>query len=61
MQGSFSTKIEQYSFDKDGVKLLKEDSLHGEDWPVVYILSGNKNVMNYINQYGTLPMIYVVQ
>ena len=40
MQGSFSTKIEQYSFDKDGVKLLKEDSLHGEDWPVVYILSG---------------------
>jgi len=39
---SFETKIEQYSFDRDGIKAIKEECLHGEDWPVVYILSGKK-------------------
>ncbi len=39
---SFETKIEQYSFDRDGIKAIKEECIHGEDWPVVYILSGKK-------------------
>ena len=42
MPNSFETKIEQYAFDKDGIKAIKENCLHGEDWPVVYILSGKK-------------------
>ena len=42
MPNSFETKIEQYAFDKDGIKAIKEKCLHGEDWPVVYILSGKK-------------------
>ena len=42
MPTSFDAIIEQYPFDKDGINLLKDKSVHGEDWPVVYILSGNK-------------------
>ena len=42
MSLSFSTKIEQFSFDDNGIKDLKKNSVHGEDWPVVYILSGEK-------------------
>ena len=42
MSLSFSTKIEQFSFDENGIKDLKVNSVHGEDWPVVYILSGEK-------------------
>ena len=42
MQESFTTKIEQYPFNKDGVLTLRNESQHGEDWPVVYILSGDK-------------------
>lgn len=39
---TFETRIEQYPFDKDGITLLKNNSEHGEDWPVVYILNGEK-------------------
>ena len=42
MANSFETKIEQYSFDRAGIKAIKDGCLHGEDWPVVYILSGKK-------------------
>ncbi len=42
MSLSFSTKIEQFSFNEDGIKDLRVNSVHGEDWPVVYILSGEK-------------------
>lgn len=42
MKTTFDTTIEQYSFDKNGVLDLKNKSSHGEDWPVVYILNGDK-------------------
>lgn len=42
MSSIFDTKIEQYSFDKNGILHLKNDSKHSEDWPVVYILNGDK-------------------
>lgn len=38
----FSTKIEQYSFDKEGIIKIKDKSIYGVDWPVVYILSGDR-------------------
>ena len=42
MESPFEIKIEQYPFDKTGIYLIKDKSIHGEDWPVVYILSGKK-------------------
>ena len=42
MPSTFEAKIEQYSFDENGINNLKINSKHGVDWPVVYILSGNK-------------------
>lgn len=42
MSSTFETKIEQYPFDKNGINYMKQNSLHGEDWPVVYILNGEK-------------------
>lgn len=42
MTSMFETKIEQYEFDKNGINKLREKSMHGEDWPVVYILNGEK-------------------
>lgn len=39
---TFKPTIEQYPFDKDGITSLKILSQHGEDWPVVYILNGDK-------------------
>ena len=42
MLSTFEAKIEQYSFDENGINNLKINSKHGVDWPVVYILSGNK-------------------
>lgn len=42
MPDSFKTTIEQYPFNRDGINELKVQSTHGEDWPVVYILSGDK-------------------
>lgn len=42
MSDSFKTKIEQYTFNRDGINELRDHSIHGEDWPVVYILSGDK-------------------
>lgn len=39
---SFKTVIEQYPFTRDGINNIKNSSTHGEDWPVVYILSGDK-------------------
>lgn len=42
MPSTFEEKIEQYSFDENGINNLKINSKHGVDWPVVYILSGNK-------------------
>ena len=42
MTSTFEAKIEQYSFDENGINNLKINSKHGVDWPVVYILSGNK-------------------
>ena len=39
---AFKSKIEQYPFDKNGIISLKNKSQHGEDWPVVYILNGDK-------------------
>lgn len=42
MPSTFEVKIEQYSFDENGINNLKINSKHGVDWPVVYILSGNK-------------------
>lgn len=42
MSTPFNSKIEQYKFDKDGILQIKNSSQHGEDWPVVYILNGDK-------------------
>lgn len=42
MSSMFDTKIEQFPFDKDGILHLKKSSKHSEDWPVVYILNGDK-------------------
>lgn len=42
MSTIFKTKIEQYPFNKDGLLHLKNNSRHSEDWPVVYILNGDK-------------------
>ncbi len=42
MSSTFETKIEQYPFNKNGINYMKQNSLHGEDWPVVYILNGEK-------------------
>ena len=42
MNNIFKVKIEQYSFDKEGILKLRDTCQHGVDWPVVYILSGNK-------------------
>ncbi len=39
---SFKTSIEHYPFSKDGINDIKIKGSHGEDWPVVYILSGDK-------------------
>lgn len=39
---TFRPTIEQYPFDKDGITNLKILSQHGEDWPVVYILNGDR-------------------
>lgn len=39
---TFETKIENYPFDDNGIELIKDKSIHGEDWPVVYILNGEK-------------------
>jgi len=38
----FTTTIEQYPFNKKGIKDIKDKSSHGEDWTVVYILNGKK-------------------
>ncbi|MDY2575585.1 MAG: DNA/RNA helicase domain-containing protein [Bacilli bacterium] len=42
MPSEFETIIEQFSFDKNGINKLRSDSKHYEDWPVVYILNGDK-------------------
>lgn len=42
MMGIFKPTIEQYPFNKDGITSLKISSQHGEDWPVVYILNGDR-------------------
>ncbi len=42
MSSSFNTTIERYSFNKNGIQEMKSKSKHGEDWPVVYILNGDK-------------------
>lgn len=39
---TFTTKIEEYPFTKEGIDNIRDKSTRGEDWPVVYILSGNK-------------------
>lgn len=59
MESAFETKIEQYSFDKNGIFSLKGKSKHSEDWPVVYVLNGKKeayvgetqNAYNRMNQH----------
>lgn len=38
---TFTTKIEQFSFNEEGILNIK-DSRNGENWPVVYILNGEK-------------------
>ncbi len=58
-QNIFTSTIEQYPFDKDGINKLKEKSSHAEDWPVVYMLSGEdevyigetQNAINRMNQH----------
>lgn len=42
MPAVFSTMIEQYPFNRNGIKNIRDKSLHGEDWPIVYILNGKK-------------------
>lgn len=42
MLQDYKTIIEQFSFDKDGIESIREKSIHSEDWPVVYILNGDK-------------------
>lgn len=42
MSTTFKTIIEQYTFDRDGIANIKNNSTHAEDWPVVYILNGSK-------------------
>ena len=38
---TFGTKIKQFPFDANGINTIK-GSNKGKDWPVVYILSGEK-------------------
>ena len=38
----FETRIEQFPFTEEGISELKTNSKHSEDWPVVYILNGDK-------------------
>ena len=45
MPAVFSTMIEQYPFNRNGIKNIRDKSLHGEDWPVVYILNGKKEIL----------------
>lgn len=42
MSSSFKTRIEQFPFTEEGISELKNNSKHSEDWPVVYILNGDK-------------------
>ena len=42
MNETFLTKIENYSFSEKGIDELKKISKHAIDWPVVYILNGDK-------------------
>ena len=42
MNEMFLTKIENYSFNEEGIDELKKMSKHVIDWPVVYILNGDK-------------------
>lgn len=39
---SFATTIKKYPFTKEGINDIKNKCSRGVDWPVVYILSGNK-------------------
>ena len=43
LSNTFKTEIENYSFTKQGINSIKDCGDKGEDWPVVYILSGDKN------------------
>ena len=42
LSNTFKTEIENYSFTKQGINSIKDCGDKGEDWPVVYILSGDK-------------------
>ena len=42
MNEMFLTKIENYSFSEEGIDELKKMSKLVIDWPVVYILNGDK-------------------
>lgn len=39
---TFKTSIEEYPFNKEGVVEIKNKCTKGQDWPVVYILSNDK-------------------
>ena len=59
---TFGTKIKQFPFDANGINTIK-GSNKGEDWPVVYILSGEKeayigetqNAYNRMKQHSENP------
>ena len=59
---TFSTTIKQIPFDANGINTIKGTS-QGEDWPVVYILSGDKeayvgetqNAYNRMEQHSKNP------
>ena len=59
---TFGTKIKQFPFDSNGINTIK-GSNKGEDWPVVYILSGEKeayigetqNAYNRMKQHSENP------
>lgn len=59
---TFGTKIKQFPFDANGINTIK-GSNKGEDWPVVYILSGKKeayvgetqNAYNRMKQHSENP------
>lgn len=62
VNNTFGTKIKQFPFDSNGINIIK-GSNKGEDWPVVYILSGEKeayvgetqNAYNRMKQHSENP------
>ena len=58
--GCFRPKYKKYTFNSEGISKIKSDPNKGQNWPVVYILSGEKEASfnTAIHEAGHAVMAY---